>query len=386
MPNHRLENSSRLDLAPDPQAAADSVSVPRWFFERSQGVQESGTVLLHAPSAAFQAPGGGENQLLRTAWHLDAQGVPVRPFSPWSDRLEGARLLHLFGMSQEGLELARIANARRVPVVLSPICWFEPRAIAALATNRLQRAGDLARWGLRRLVPGLPGWRRELLRRANAILPNSRAEADQLVRLFSADRGKIRVVPNGVEPRFALADPAPFRSVCPHEDFVLYVGRIEPRKNVLNLVRAIRKLPIPLVVIGDVVPGHEAYETACRREGGDRVSWLARLDHDDPRLSAAYAAARVFALPSWFETPGLAALEAALAACAIVITPYGCTREYFENNAAYVDPGNPWEIARGMAQAWERGGSTGLAENVLARYLWSDVARRTAEVYDEVAP
>ena len=40
------------------------------------------------------------------------------------------------------------------------------------------------------------------------------------------------------------------------------------------------------------------------------VSWLGRLDHHDPLLASAYAAARVFALPSWFETPGLAALEA----------------------------------------------------------------------------
>jgi hypothetical protein len=49
-----------------------------------------GSVLLHAPTAAFQAPGGGENQLIRTAWHLEALGVPTRPFSPWLDRLEAA--------------------------------------------------------------------------------------------------------------------------------------------------------------------------------------------------------------------------------------------------------------------------------------------------------
>ena len=39
-------------------------------------------------------------------------GIPVRLFSPWTDRLEAARLLHLFGMSREGLELARVAKAR----------------------------------------------------------------------------------------------------------------------------------------------------------------------------------------------------------------------------------------------------------------------------------
>ena len=57
-------------------------------------------------------------------------------------------------------------------------------------------------------------------------------------------------------------------------------------------------------------------------------------------LASAYAAARVFALPSWFETPGLAALEAGLAGCAVAITPYGSTRDYFGDLRA-VCPARP---------------------------------------------
>ena len=89
----------------------------------------------------FQAPGGGENQLVQTGRHLEALGVPVRLFSAWTDRLETARLLHLFGMSREGLELAGVARARGVPVVLSPICWNEPRG------HRRARAGSRAKAG-----------------------------------------------------------------------------------------------------------------------------------------------------------------------------------------------------------------------------------------------
>jgi glycosyltransferase involved in cell wall biosynthesis len=343
-----------------------------------------GSVLFHAPSAVFQAPGGGENQLLQTGRHLEALGIRVRLFSAWSDRLEDARLLHLFGMSREGLELARVARVRGVPVVLSPICWIEPGAIAALAPGRMRSVFDRAKWTLKTGVPRWPSWRRGLLELADAILPNSRAEARQLVRYFGSRAERIHVVPNGVSSRFAGASAELFRSVHGADGFVLFVGRIEPRKNVLGLIRAVRSQDLPMVVFGAPPPGHEAYAATCRRVGGSAVRWLGAIDHDDPLLASAYAAARVFALPSWFETPGLAALEAALAGAAVVITPLGCTREYFGDRVAYARPDHPAELRRAIERAWARGADPRLATDIAAHYLWSNVARRTAEVYDQV--
>ena len=355
-----------------------------WLAARSEGPMAPGSVLLHAPSWTFQAPGGGENQLVQTGRALEALGRPVRPFAMWRDRLPEARALHLFGMSREGLELARVARARRVPVVLSPICWFEARALSALAVGFRSRVIDVGKHALRRAWPTAPGWRRSLLGLADAILPNSRAEGEQLARLFGADRGKVTVVPNGVDPRFAQADPSAHREAHGHGDFVLYVGRIEPRKNVLGLIRGARWARLPLVIVGDPVPGHEAYAAACRREADASTLWLPRMDHDDPRLASAYAACRVFALPSWFETPGLAALEAGLAGRPVVVTPLGCTREYFGAMARYARPDRPLEIGRALAEAWEDGPDPGLAPHIRGHYLWADAARATAEVYDRL--
>lgn len=361
--------------------AQDSTS---WLAERSSGAMSPGSVLVHAPSHAFQSPGGGENQLVQTSRHLEDLGVTIRPFSPWADRIEDARLLHLYGMSREGLELAKVARSRGVPVVVSPICWFEPRALAALAGSRSRAAMDLITWSARRILPRLPDWRRRQLDLADAILPNSHAEASQLESLFGADLRKVFVVPNGVDPRFAESDPELFRSRYGDEEFVLYVGRIEPRKNVLNLIRGVTRIRRPLVVIGEAVPGHERYFEDCRREGEANVRFLRRVDHADPLLASAMAAARVLALPSWFETPGLAALEAALAGCAIVITPYGCTREYFGDEVEYARPGDVSAIASAIASAWGRGASAKLANHVADRYPWSAVARATKEAYDRI--
>jgi glycosyltransferase involved in cell wall biosynthesis len=340
----------------------------------------AGSILMHAGSAAFQAPGGGEVQLVETARALEEQGHGVRPFIPWTDRLEDARVLHLFGMSPEGLALARAARCKHVPVVLSPICWFEPTAPLG---NRWRA---WAAYVTRRVFSALPHWRRQLLMLADAILPNSEREAEQLARCFAIDRRRFRVIPNGVDPRFAEGEPSAFREHVGLDEFVLYVGRIEPRKNVLGLIEATRGTRLPLVVVGDPVPGCEEYERECRRRGAGFLHRVHKIGHRDPMLASAYKAARVFALPSWFETPGLAALEAALAGAPVVITPLGSTRECFQDLVHYAHPARIGQIRAAIKSAWTAGGRVDLANRVKTRYLWSHVARMTAEVYDDLAP
>jgi glycosyltransferase involved in cell wall biosynthesis len=362
-----------------------SGSLRGWIRRHSAADRGAGSVLLHAPSTAFQAPGGGENQLVQTARHLEEIGVGVRLFSSWTDRIEDYRLLHLFGMSREGLELAKVARRRGVAVVLSPICWLEPKSLLALAGSRARGLWDFAKWTAKRAAPRIGGWRDELIRNADAILPNSRAEADQLARLFRAPSPSIRVVPNGVDGRFEGADPVPFRALHGPGDFILYTGRIEPRKNVLGLIRAARRVDRPLVVIGDAPPGHEGYLAECRRAGLGLTTWYRGVEHDDPRLASAYASARVFALPSWFETPGLSALEAALAGSSVVITPLGCTREYFGDRVEYARPDRIAAISDALERAWAAGPRPGLGASIKGRFLWTNVARQTAEAYDRVA-
>jgi len=288
-------------------------------------------------------------------------------------------------MSREGLELAHRARSRGTPVILSPICWFEPSALWTLEPRWTRRLSGLAAWSIRRIVPSLPGWRRDLLALSDRILPNSRAEARQLGTLFGVDPQRIEVVPNGVLGAFRSGSPALFHSRYGGADFVLFVGRIEPRKNLLGLIRAVRSLGLPLVVIGEAPSEDRDYLELCCGEGGDRVRWLGARDHDDPLLASAYAAARVFALPSWFETPGLAALEAALAGTAIVITPFGSTCEYFGNRVQYARPDRSAGIVRAIARSWSQGADPHLADFIASNYLWPDVAKRTAEVYDQVA-
>jgi len=321
-------------------------------------------VLLAGKLTALDAPGGGEIQMLATARALRAAGIDARLWRPWEERLAGAACLHLFGSVPEHGPLVEAARRQRVPVVLSTVAWFDLASYWRQPRGPLGRLAACARFLARAAWPRLPSWRRHLYHAVDLLLPNSKAEAKQLVRYFGVSNERIRVVPNGADARFARGDRRPFARLVGTRGFVLCAGRIEPRKNQLGLVRAMRGTGVPVVLLGDVVPGHEAYAEACRHAAGDQVRFVGRLDHADPLLASAYAACGCLVLASWYETPGLAALEAGMSGVPLVLPAAGCAREYFGEHALYVRPGDTAGIRRAV--------------------LWAAAARATWDAYERV--
>jgi len=341
-------------------------------------------VYMAGPLAAMDAPGGGEIQMLCLAQSLREQGIAARPWRPWEDRLEEADCLHLFGSLPEHLKLATGARRRGLPVALSTIAWFELTNCWREGGPIAQRLANGARFLARAAMPRLPSWRRALYQGVDLLMPNSKAEARQLMRYFGVPAERIRVVPNGADERFADAGPELFHQRFDLADFVLYAGRIEPRKNQLGFLRAMRGGRLPIVVLGDTVPGHEDYARACRETAGPQVRFLARLSHDDPLLASAYAACRCLALASWFETPGLVALEAAMTGTPLVLPDGGCAREYFGPHARYVRPEDRAGIRRAVEDAFAEGRNPLLAQLVREGFSWRRAAQATVEAYEAV--
>jgi len=335
---------------------------------------------------AMEAPGGGEVQMLALRRELHALGIDARLWRPWEDSLAEADGLHLFGSLPEHLPVVDAARRRGMPVVLSPIAWFalanclrEPRPI-------LRRLAAATRFVGRAVCPRLPSWRRRLYQSVDLVLPNSKAEAQQLRQYFGVPSRRIHVVPNGAELRFASATPEPFVSRFGMRNFVLYAGRIEPRKNQLGFLWAMRGAEVPIVVLGDAVPGFEWYLAECRRVAGPKVRFLPGLHHDDPLLAGAYAACACLVLASWFETPGLVALEAGMSGTPLVLPRGGCAREYFGEQAAYVRPGDLPGIRRAVLAAVAAGRSLPLARHVRTYFSWTAAAKITREAYERVLP
>jgi len=329
--------------------------------------------------------GGGEVQFLKTADALRELGVEVET-APASLRGFPA-VVHFFG-SHGNLfnDYARALKERyRIPYVVSTIFYPSPRGVRNVVYAGISKF--LIRRNLECLIPG-KGFRElpYLLRNADMLLPNTAAEAEILKTFFPFIKDeKIMIVPNGVEDKFEKGDEEVFR--CHFKinyDFVLNVARLEPRKNQLRLIRALKGTGIKLVIVGNksVYPD---YARECFNEGGEDVFFAGELSHDDSLLAGAYAAAKVFALPSSEETPGISAMEAALAGAAVVITERGGTKEYYKNYVKYVDPISVDDIRNKIIAAWEEGANIdGLKNLILANYSWSKVAQITREAYLKV--
>jgi glycosyltransferase involved in cell wall biosynthesis len=216
-------------------------------------------------------------------------------------------------------------------------------------------------------------------RRAEVVLCCSQATMDDCVAAgIGADR--LRLVPWGVDSeRSAPADVARVRSMYRLPDhFVLFVGTLEPRKNLHRLVEAMALLdePLPLVVCGPDGWGESKPAAA------DGVRFLGFVPHDD--LDALYAAASVFCYPSQREGFGLPVLEAMAQGTPVVTSGGTATEETAGAAAVLVDPRRTDDIARGIAEAISR--REELRDKGLARAerrTWARTAQLTAQAYRE---
>ncbi|MBI3363535.1 MAG: glycosyltransferase family 4 protein [Ignavibacteriae bacterium] len=326
--------------------------------------------------------GGPRTQILQTKRCLEQLGVQVSLFESWKEfQKESIDLVHIFGANVGTYHFAREIQKLRIPMVITPIFYTRhsaPFVRTVVAVNSLVRSVARAVWTDYSITQEICSW-------ADAALPNTKKEGELLARGTGLPKQKITVVPNGVEERFSHGDPALFKKSFGLEHFILNVGHIGPhRKNVLLLIHALEKINVPSVIIGRIEDneyGHHCLEEAKKNP---RLRIVDSLPNDSELLASAYAACDVFVLPSLYETPGIAALEAALAGAKIVVTKHGGTEEYFGEHAEYVEPTSYELIHHGIVTALNKKKDTALREHVRKHFLWSHVAEQTVRVYEKV--
>jgi glycosyltransferase involved in cell wall biosynthesis len=217
------------------------------------------------------------------------------------------------------------------------------------------------------------------------VLPNTVTEADRISSGFGISKSKIKVIHNGVSKRFLNGNPDLFRKKYGMDKFILNVGHIGPyRKNMLRFIRAVKNLDYQTVIIGKVSDAGETSQVMKEAENNGRIHFISDIPNDSPLLASAYAACETFVLPSLFETPGIAALEAALAGAKIVITKYGGTKDYFENYVDYLDPYSPESIKNAIESSLNKSKNTAIKDHVENNFLWEKVAEKTLQTYQAI--
>lgn len=369
-----------------------------WWFLWNDGLPRAPSRICSiAHRNALNVMGGGEVQLFQTIRALRSHGV-------MSDIGIGKipegkyGLFHVYSLHHRNLLIGRQVAGK--PYVLTPIywdrselAWVAPRIMglfsssgssseieAGYAALRSQRDASLeARAG----SAGFDEEVEHLILNAAAVLPNASSEFDCLRQAVPELSQEPTIVPNAVDGELPVTN----RNLQPElklpERFVLCVGRLEPNKNQLTMLYALRDLGLPVVLIGSEVD--LKYAALCREVAGPDAVLLG--SQTAGVVSLAMAKATVHCLPSFGETPGLANLEAAAIGCPLVVSNRGAEREYFGEMAEYCDPLDPASIRRAVlaARKHKRSARTArLQKKVRVEYCWQNVASQLLGVYNRI--
>jgi glycosyltransferase involved in cell wall biosynthesis len=323
--------------------------------------------------------------------------------SSWKDRVPAAVSLELQGV--------RVVD-KRVPVKVLNLAWHRlqwppiealaggefdiahsphPLLLPTRSAARVVTIHDLhflsnperTSAEIRRDYPGLV---RDHARRADRIIVVSKFVAGEVHRLLDVPEDRISVCSNGA-PEWN--GPVAARR---NDGYLLFVGTIEPRKNVRGLLDGYARLlarrsDVPrLIVAGPVQPGCESLVSAVEQAPfSGHVEYRGYVPANE--REALFKGAQAFVLPSFDEGFGIPALEAMSAGVPVVVSNRGALPEVVADAGLLIDPEDPESLASALERLIS---DPGLRENCARRgldrarqFTWTQTARNVRRAYDD---
>jgi glycosyltransferase involved in cell wall biosynthesis len=231
---------------------------------------------------------------------------------------------------------------------------------------------------------------------ADLVIAISRQTKEDIMDFFGVDEKRIRLVYQGCDAQFYRTatdtEKQNIRALYRlPQKYVLYVGTVEMRKNLLTLVKAMSLLPedVYLVVVGrETAYAKKVKEEIAARQLEQRVLFLEEVVFN--HLPAIYQLARVFCLPSLFEGFGIPVLEALHSRVPVVASNMSSLPEAGGEGQLYVPPRDEQEMAHALQQALDneplRNKMIAAGVEHIVHFRDENIAKNIWNVYKELLP
>ncbi len=291
-----------------------------------------------------------------------------------------------------------------MPIQSAPFLFFKPKKIKIVITvhdlaflkfpkhftfrNRL-----LLSWHTRRAV-----------KMADKIIVPSQATENDLINLYGVDSDKVKVIYHGYGKIYPMASKRRKSSVLAISNpYILFVGTIQPRKNIINLVKAFETLKKGFKFQSPTKTKDKVSNFKLIIIGGKGWLWRKTLERikksparkdiiltdavSDRELAELYSQARIFILPSLYEGFGLPILEAFSYGAPVIASNNSSLAEITGEAGLLVDPNNPEEIAKAIEKIIK---DDGLRNDLIKKgkeriknFNWEKSARKHLRVFEE---
>jgi len=256
---------------------------------------------------------------------------------------------------------------------------------------------------LSRLHPKVHRYYRSVLtprsvKKADSIIAISESTRRDIVETFGIPEEKVAVTYLGVDHEvFRPVEDVRLKGGIKakygiHGDFILYVGKIQPQKNLTTLIRAFRELTMNAALSGYklVISGNkgwafdEVFATVKALRLENEITFTGYVSEED--LPLLYSAAKLFVYPSLYEGFGIPLLEAMACGTPVITSNISSLPEVVGDAGILVNPTDRDELAFAMQSVLKSGSLQremklkGLARARL--FTWGETARRTLQVYE----